>query len=37
MIAVVVAAGSALMTVVGGLATVRADRYRDLVLGLEQG
>ena len=37
MIAVVVASGSALMTVVGGLTALRAGRYRQLVLGLAAG
>jgi zinc and cadmium transporter len=36
-IAVIVAAGSALMTVVGGLAALRAGRRRHLVLGLAAG
>ncbi|MEP6562980.1 MAG: ZIP family metal transporter [Nakamurella sp.] len=37
MIAVVVAAGSAVMTVIGGLAALVAGRYRHLVLGLAAG
>lgn len=37
MIAVLVAGGSAVMTLVGGLAALRAGRYRHLVLGLAAG
>lgn len=37
MTAVLVAAGSALMTVLGGLAALRAGRHRHLVLGLAAG
>lgn len=37
MIAVIVASGSAFMTVVGGFTALRAGRYRHLVLGLAAG